>query len=130
MSLRYPRITRTRQESPAAVEPKARKPQLPHRLGGLTVDPEARIATAGERELPLTFMEFELLTHLVANPRRVHTRRQLLTVIWGPGNSSGARTIDVHVARLRRKLGPEYQALIKTVRQVGYALDPSKAMAD
>ncbi|MFB7631903.1 winged helix-turn-helix domain-containing protein [Streptomyces sp. NPDC056149] len=93
------------------------------------VDTEQRTARAGGRDLVLTFMEFELLAHLVAHPRRVHSRRHLLTTLWGHTAVSGTRTVDVHVARLRRKLGPGYQAIIRTVRQVGYALDPTAVPA-
>ncbi|MFE6685001.1 winged helix-turn-helix domain-containing protein [Streptomyces sp. NPDC057743] len=100
-----------------------------HRVAGLTVDTEQRTARAGGRALVLTYMEFELLARFVAHPRRVHSRRHLLTTLWGHQAVSGTRTVDVHVARLRRKLGPGYQALIRTVRQVGYALDPAAAPA-
>lgn len=74
-------------------------------------------------------MEFELLAHLVAHPRLVQSRRQLLAAVWGEPKLGDTRTIDTHVARLRRKLGPGHRATIATVRQVGYTYDPSAAPA-
>jgi DNA-binding response OmpR family regulator len=73
----------------------------------------------------LVYLEFELLAHLVAHPRRVHSREQLLNQVWGLPAVGDARTVDVHVARLRRKLGPAYRDVIVTVRRVGYTYDPA-----
>jgi DNA-binding response OmpR family regulator len=90
----------------------------------LVVDREQRTASIDGRFLTLTYLEFELLAHLVAHPRRVHTRAQLTSEVWGQPPVRGTRTVDVHIARLRRKLGPEHRAVIVTVRQVGYTYAP------
>ncbi|MEV0981601.1 winged helix-turn-helix domain-containing protein [Streptomyces sp. NPDC049915] len=88
------------------------------------IDSVRRTAWVGGRELDLTYLEFELLAHLVANPHRVHTRDQLVTTVWGYGHVGDGRTVDVHVARLRRKLGAEHREAIQTVRRVGYKYAP------
>ena len=72
------------------------------------------------RVLDLTFKEFELLKFLAQHPGRVFTRAQLLQEVWGYDYFGGTRTVDVHVRRLRAKLGAEHEALIGTVRNVGY----------
>ncbi|MFG2291276.1 winged helix-turn-helix domain-containing protein [Streptomyces sp. NPDC048595] len=89
------------------------------------IDPEQRTAYVQGRPLDLTYLEFELLAHLVAHPHRVHTRDQLVTTVWGYGHVGDGRTVDVHVARLRRKLGAQHRASIVTVRRVGYKYVPS-----
>ncbi|GAA2901778.1 winged helix-turn-helix domain-containing protein [Streptomyces mexicanus] len=76
------------------------------------------------RPLDLTYLEFELLAHLVAHPHRVHSRDQLVTTVWGYGHVGDGRTVDVHIARLRRKLGAEHRTAIQTVRRVGYKYVP------
>ncbi|MFJ4763317.1 winged helix-turn-helix domain-containing protein [Streptomyces diastaticus] len=91
------------------------------------VDPQRRTAFVDGRPLELTYLEFELLAHLVRHPHRVHTRDQLVTTVWGYGHVGDGRTVDVHVARLRRKLGAEYRRSIQTVRRVGYKYTPSAA---
>ena len=73
--------------------------------------------------LDLTFKEFELLRHLNENPGRVFSREQLLSEVWGYDYFGGTRTVDVHIRRLRAKLG-EHESLIGTVRNVGYRLNP------
>lgn len=88
------------------------------------IDPARRTAAVDGRELDLTYLEFELLAHLVAHPNRVHTRDQLVTTVWGYGHVGDGRTVDVHVARLRRKLGTEHRQTIQTVRRVGYKYTP------
>ncbi|MER6466654.1 winged helix-turn-helix domain-containing protein [Streptomyces sp. NPDC001288] len=90
----------------------------------VTVDAVQRTAQVDGRELDLTYLEFELLAHLVAHPNRVHTRDQLVTTVWGYGHVGDGRTVDVHVARLRRKLGAEHRRTIQTVRRVGYKYTP------
>jgi len=70
--------------------------------------------------LDLTFKEFELLRHLAERPERVFTRPTLLREVWGYDFYGGTRTVDVHIRRLRAKLGPEHESLIETVRGVGY----------
>ncbi len=88
--------------------------------GGLTVDESSYVARVGERDLQLTFKEFELVKFLAQHPGRVFSRQQLLDEVWGMDYFGGTRTVDVHVRRLRAKLGPEHEQLIGTVRNVGY----------
>ncbi|MFE0513593.1 winged helix-turn-helix domain-containing protein [Streptomyces sp. NPDC058964] len=88
------------------------------------IDTAQRTARIDGRELDLTYLEFELLAHLVAHPNRVHTRDQLVTTVWGYGHVGDGRTVDVHIARLRRKLGAEHRRAIQTVRRVGYKYTP------
>lgn len=88
------------------------------------IDAARRTAAVDGRELDLTYLEFELLAHLVAHPYRVHTRDRLVTTVWGYGHVGDGRTVDVHVARLRRKLGAEHRRTIQTVRRVGYKYTP------
>ncbi|MEV7141052.1 winged helix-turn-helix domain-containing protein [Streptomyces tauricus] len=88
------------------------------------VDTVQRTAEVDGRPLDLTYLEFELLAHLVAHPHRVHTRDQLVTTVWGYGHVGDGRTVDVHIARLRRKLGAEHRDTIRTVRRVGYKYAP------
>ncbi|CAL9421835.1 hypothetical protein SUDANB120_01866 [Streptomyces sp. enrichment culture] len=92
--------------------------------GLVRIDPARRTAEVGGRVLDLTYLEFELLAHLVAHPYRVHTRDQLVTTVWGYGHVGDGRTVDVHVARLRRKLGAAHRGAIQTVRRVGYKYAP------
>jgi DNA-binding response OmpR family regulator len=77
-------------------------------------------ATVGTHPVDLTFMEYELLRFFVTNPGRVWSREQLLSRVWGYDYFGGARTVDVHVRRLRAKLGEERASWITTVRSVGY----------
>ncbi|GAA1604598.1 winged helix-turn-helix domain-containing protein [Streptomyces globosus] len=93
--------------------------------GRVRIDPARRTAEVGGRVLDLTYLEFELLAHLVAHPHRVHTRDQLVTTVWGYGHVGDGRTVDVHVARLRRKLGAAHRGAIQTVRRVGYKYAPA-----
>ncbi|MEE6281917.1 response regulator transcription factor [Georgenia sunbinii] len=95
--------------------------------GEILIDTGGYIARVHGRALDLTFKEFELLKHLVRHPDRVFTRGQLLQEVWGYEYYGGTRTVDVHVRRLRAKLGPEHDHLIGTVRGVGYrfSADPS-----
>ncbi|MGV9349398.1 winged helix-turn-helix domain-containing protein [Streptomyces spiralis] len=88
------------------------------------IDTVRRTAGVAGRQLDLTYLEFELLAHLVAHPHRVHTRDQLVTTVWGYGHVGDGRTVDVHIARLRRKLGAEHRGTIQTVRRVGYKYAP------
>ncbi|HEY3529225.1 MAG TPA: response regulator transcription factor [Nocardioides sp.] len=90
------------------------------RTGEVVIDDAAYSATVGSRPLDLTFKEFELLKYLAQHPGRVFTRDQLLQEVWGYDYFGGTRTVDVHVRRLRAKLGPEHETLIGTVRNVGY----------
>ncbi|MDI3403148.1 winged helix-turn-helix domain-containing protein [Streptomyces cavernicola] len=88
------------------------------------VYPVQRTAEVDGVRLDLTYLEFELLAHLVAHPHRVHSRDQLVTTVWGYGHVGDGRTVDVHIARLRRKLGAEHRQVIQTVRRVGYKYAP------
>ncbi|HUG84486.1 MAG TPA: response regulator transcription factor [Euzebya sp.] len=97
------------------------------RVGDLTIDETTYVVRLRGEPLDLTFREFELLKYLAANPGRVFTRSQLLSEVWGYDYYGGTRTVDVHVRRLRAKLGAEYDAMIGTVRGVGYKLDPQAA---
>jgi len=108
------RLARSRQESAA--------PDLQGqvRAGPLLIEPDTYTARLRGRPLDLTYKEFELLRHLAQHPGRVFTREQLLQEVWGYDYFGGTRTVDVHIRRLRAKLGPEHEALIGTVRQVGY----------
>ncbi|WP_327389830.1 winged helix-turn-helix domain-containing protein [Streptomyces microflavus] len=92
--------------------------------GPVRIDSTRRTASVDGVALDLTYLEFELLAHLVAHPHRVHTRDQLVTTVWGYGHVGDGRTVDVHVARLRRKLGAEHRRSIQTVRRVGYKYTP------
>jgi DNA-binding response OmpR family regulator len=91
---------------------------------GVTIDESSYQASASGRPLDLTFKEFELLRYLVANPGRVFTREQLLSDVWGYDYFGGTRTVDVHVRRLRFKLG-DRESVIGTVRNVGYRFAPT-----
>ena len=90
------------------------------RRGDVTIDEATYTARVRGRVLDLTFKEFELLKYLAQHPGRVFTRAQLLQEVWGYDYFGGTRTVDVHVRRLRAKLGPEHETLIGTVRNVGY----------
>ena len=96
------------------------------RSGELAIDEATYAARLRGRVLDLTFKEFELLKFLAQHPGRVFTRAQLLQEVWGYDYFGGTRTVDVHVRRLRAKLGPEHEALIGTVRNVGYRFVPVK----
>jgi DNA-binding response OmpR family regulator len=90
------------------------------RLGPVTINRDTYQVTAGGRPLDLTFKEFELLRFLAERPGRVFSRATLLQEVWGYDFYGGTRTVDVHVRRLRAKLGPGQEHLIETVRGVGY----------
>jgi DNA-binding response OmpR family regulator len=90
------------------------------RTGGVVIDEASYTAKLNNRTLDLTFKEFELFKFLAQHPGRVFTREQLLQEVWGYDYFGGTRTVDVHVRRLRAKLGPEHEQLIGTVRNVGY----------
>ncbi|MFI9200697.1 winged helix-turn-helix domain-containing protein [Streptomyces sp. NPDC053048] len=116
------------QQAPGTTGPAApASPAAPALTAGdalVSIDPEQRTASIAGRVLDLTYLEFELLAHLVAHPHRVHTRDQLVTTVWGYGHVGDGRTVDVHVARLRRKMGAEHRSSIVTVRRVGYKYAP------
>ena len=112
-------------------ELQARLVHLLHRTGeaprgetveqsGLMLNLETYQASIEGRPLDLTYMEYELLKFLAQNPGKVFTREMLLSRVWGYEYYGGARTVDVHIRRLRAKLGEEHANLIQTVRSVGY----------
>ena len=102
------------------------------RSGDISIDEATYTARVRGRVLELTFKEFELLKFLAQHPGRVFTRAQLLQEVWGYDYYGGTRTVDVHVRRLRAKLGVEHDHLIGTVRNVGYrfVLPRAEAAAD
>lgn len=89
-------------------------------INGLMLNLQQRKAVAGEKLLDMTPKEFDLLALLTANPERVYTRDQLLDIIWGMEYIGGTRTVDIHIQRVRKKLGPEYQDILQTIHGVGY----------
>ena len=93
--------------------------------GELVLNLETYQASVDSRPLDLTYMEYELLKFLVQNPGKVFTREILLSRVWGYDYYGGARTVDVHIRRLRAKLGEEHANLIQTVRSVGYRFGQS-----
>ncbi len=94
------------------------------RAGDVVIDEASYTAKVRGRMLDLTYKEFELLKYLAQHPGRVFTRAQLLQEVWGYDYFGGTRTVDVHVRRLRAKLGPEHEHQIGTVRNVGYRFVP------
>ncbi|MBS1838199.1 MAG: response regulator transcription factor [Actinobacteria bacterium] len=92
----------------------------------LVLNLETYQAAIDGEPLDLTYMEYELLKFLAANPGRVFTREILLSRVWGYEYYGGARTVDVHVRRLRAKLGEEHAGMIQTVRSVGYKFGESR----
>src|SRR5256885_4275622 len=90
-------------------------------VGSTRVDVGQRRVWTDEREIALTSTEFDLLAHLMRRPGQVFERAQLLSAVWGYSAAAGTRTVDVHIAQLRAKLGPG--SPIRTVRGVGCAAD-------
>jgi two-component system, OmpR family, response regulator len=90
-------------------------------VGAVALDPDRRSVVADGAEVALTATEFDLLASLMRRPGRVFAREQLLSEVWGYAAAAGTRTVDVHVAQLRAKLGAA--SPIRTVRGVGYAVD-------
>lgn len=121
--------------SPAEIESRLRlldrgaAPAPEVQSAGVVIDESNFIARVHGRTLDLTYKEFELLHFLASNPGRVFTRDQLLGDVWGSDYFGGTRTVDVHVRRLRSKLG-EHEALISTVRGVGYGFARGRAGDD
>ncbi|GAB77810.1 DNA-binding response regulator, OmpR family, contains REC and winged-helix (wHTH) domain [Austwickia chelonae] len=97
--------------------------------GNLEIDESTYAARLDGRLLDLTYKEFELLKYLVQHPGRVFTRTQLLQEVWGYDYFGGTRTVDVHIRRLRAKLGTDNENLIGTVRNVGYRFVPDEVPA-
>jgi hypothetical protein len=90
------------------------------------IDTARRSAEVDGRELDLTYLEFALLAHLVLHPHHVHARDRLVAAVWGYAHIGDGRTVDVHIARLRRKLGETHRHRIVTVRRVGYKYVPRR----
>ena len=99
----------------------------PITAGALVIDEATYSVRLRGKLLDLTYKEFELLKYLAQHPGRVFTRSQLLQEVWGDDYFGGTRTVDVHVRRLRAKLGTDYEVLIGTVRNVGYRFVPEVA---
>ncbi|SCL15472.1 response regulator transcription factor [Micromonospora inyonensis] len=95
--------------------------ERPRQVGTVTLDPARRTVTVSGTPVQLTSIEFDLLAHLMARPGRVFTREELLAGVWGYAAHAGTRTVDVHVAQVRAKLGDV--RVIRTHRGVGYAAD-------
>jgi DNA-binding response OmpR family regulator len=91
-------------------------------LGGITLDPNRRSVHAAGSPVTLTPTEFDLLAHLMSRPGRVFSREELLASVWGYAAHAGTRTVDVHVAQIRAKLG-DAAPVLRTVRGVGYTAD-------
>jgi DNA-binding response OmpR family regulator len=92
-----------------------------HVVGAVRLDADRRRVWADDQEISLTSTEFDLLAHLMRHPGRVYEREQLLSGVWGYAAAAGTRTVDVHIAQLRAKLGPH--SPIRTVRGVGYSAE-------
>ena len=121
-------------------QPRALEPRHAHRMwrrgrgtraelnewGGHVLNVETYQAAIDGRPLDLTYMEYELLKFLASHPGKVFNRETLLSRVWGYDYFGGARTVDVHVRRLRSKLGEEHAGLIQTVRSVGYSFGQSR----
>jgi len=97
------------------------EPSAALQVGAVRLEPAERRVYVGDREVPLTATEFDLLACLMRRPGRVFSREQLLSEVWGYSSIAGARTVDVHVAQVRGKLGDG--SPIRTVRGVGYAAE-------
>jgi DNA-binding response OmpR family regulator len=100
------------------------------RLGPLSMNTETYQVFVSGRVLDLTYKEFEVLRFLIQRPGRVFTRGELLSEVWGYNFYGGTRTVDVHIRRLRAKLGPEHEGLIQTVRGVGYRAAEARSLPD
>jgi len=93
---------------------------------GLVIDREQRRVLLDGREIELVFQEFELLEFLTAHPNRAFTREQIIAGAWVGGRQTTGRTVDVHICRLRRKLGPDWARYLVTVWRVGYTFRPPR----
>jgi len=105
-----------------------RGPEKPNLIeyGPLVLNVETYQALIDDDAMDLTYMEYELLKFLASHPGQVFTRETLLSRVWGYDYFGGARTVDVHVRRLRAKLGDDHSTLIQTVRSVGYSFGESR----
>lgn len=89
-------------------------------LGDIVLYPQQRTAFEGDRQLDLTPKEYDLLKLLLSKPDRVYSREQLLDLVWGLEYAGGTRTVDIHVQRVRKKLGENHMEIIQTVHGIGY----------
>jgi DNA-binding response OmpR family regulator len=87
---------------------------------GLVLDPASRRVLADGRDTGLAYLQFDLLHFLMRHAGRAFTRRQLFAAVWRDGADEASRSVDIHIHRIRRKLGPEYSRRLVTVRRVGY----------
>jgi Transcriptional regulatory protein, C terminal len=108
----------------APAQTRARDPLIATRPIGLTIDDAQRRLWLDGVEVPLAFQEFELLAFLVAHPATVFSRAELAAQVWHHEFGDGSRTVDVHVSRLRAKLGPVYGRFLVTEYRVGYQYRP------
>lgn len=108
----------------------AAEPSTEIHASGVVIDEASYTARVNGTALNLTYKEFELLKYLAQHPGRVFTRDQLLHEVWGYDYYGGTRTVDVHVRRLRAKLGPDHENLIGTVRNVGYRFTRTREAED
>jgi len=93
-------------------------------VGELILNLDKYELTIGGKEVELTFKEYELLKFLLQNQDKVFSRNKLLSIIWGYDFYGGSRTVDVHIRRLRSKIGPPYSLMLKTIINVGYMFSP------
>lgn len=103
--------------------------RAPEPPAGLVIHRDQRRVLLDGQEIELVFQEFELLAFLTAHPYRVFTRKQIIAGAWVGHQQATGRTVDVHIHRLRRKLGPGYARHLVTVRRVGYTFRPPRLAA-
>jgi DNA-binding response OmpR family regulator len=96
---------------------------------GLVIDRDQRRVFLDGREIELVFQEFELLEFLTAHPSRAFTRGQIVAGAWAGHRPPAGRTVDIHIHRLRRKLGPGYAGYLVTMQRVGYMFRPPRPAA-
>ncbi len=116
------RVRAVLRRRPPAEPPSDPTPPAPLRVGRLTLDPGTRRATTDGVPVELTTTEFDLLLYLMDRPGRVCPRDELLRDVWGYPAGTATRTVDVHIAQLRGKLGEAVR--LRTVRGVGYSIEP------
>jgi DNA-binding response OmpR family regulator len=100
---------------------------VPLVLGSLVLDTAGRRALVGGRDAGLVYLEFELLQFLVANAGRALTRAEIFRSVWGAEPAEATRTVDIHVHRIRRKLGPDHGRHLVTLRRIGYRYEAPAA---
>jgi DNA-binding response OmpR family regulator len=114
---------------PASGPGQAARPVTERVPDGLVVDREQHRVLLGGREIELVYQEFQLLGFLTAHPHRAFTRQQIIAGAWASVHQATSRTVDVHIHRLRRKLGPGHARHLVTVRRVGYMYRPPQPPA-